>query len=204
MPASKRVQKRRQERFKALTLPYLDVLLGIARRRMNDTALAEDFVQDTYMRAWEAFDSLVDEVQVRGWLVRILQRVTSDHYRTHLRRQTLLPVTRLEDEHSEILASQEQGPLEVLISHCSDEHIEHALMQLPREFAQALELHDIEGFKYREVAEIMEIPLGTVMSRIARGRRLLAALILKDRRVWVLDSTQAAHANTHARRDSEP
>ncbi len=161
-------------------LPYLDVLLGIARRRMNDTALAEDFVQDTYMRAWEAFDGLVGEAQVRGWLVRILQRVTSDHYRAHLRRHTLLPVTRLEDEHNEILVSHEEGPLE------------------------GLELHDIEGFKYREVAEIMEIPLGTVMSRIARGRRLLAALILKDRRVWDLDSRQAAHTNTRARQDLEP
>ena len=200
----KAAQTRRQERFKALTLPHLDVLFGIARRRMNDTALAEDFVQDTYMRAWEAFDSLVDEAQVRGWLVRILQRVTSDHYRTHLRRQTLLPVTRLEDEHSEILASHQEGPLEALISRCSDERVEHALMRLPREFMETLELHDIEGFKYREIAEIMEIPLGTVMSRIARSRRLLAALILKDRRVWDLDSTQAAHTNPHARRDSEP
>ena len=103
-----------------------------------------------------------------------------------------LPVTRLEDEHSEILAYHQEGPLEALISRCSDERVEHALMQLPREFMEALELHDIEGFKYREVAEIMRIPLGTVMSRIARGRRLLAVLILKDRRVWDLDSTQAA------------
>ncbi|MGH8651389.1 MAG: RNA polymerase sigma factor [Gammaproteobacteria bacterium] len=81
-------------------------------------------MQDTYMRAWEAFVSLVDEAQVRGWLVRILQRVTSDHYRTHLRRQTLLPVTRLDDEHSEILASHQEGPLEALISRCSDERVE--------------------------------------------------------------------------------
>ena len=200
MQASKRAQRRRQERFKALTLPHLDVLLGIARRRLNDTPLAEDLVQDTYMRAWEAFDSLVDEAQVRGWLVRILQRVTSDHYRTHLRRQTLLPVTRLEDEHSEILASHQEDPLEVLISRYSDERVEDALMQLPRDFAQALELHDIEGFKYREVAEIMEVPLGTVMSRIARGRRLLAALILKDRRAWDLNPTQTADANSHSSR----
>ncbi len=201
---SKRGQKRRQERFKALTLPHLDVLLGLARRRMSDTALAEDLVQDTYLRAWEAFDGLVGEAQVRGWLVRILQRVTSDHYRAHLRRHTLLPVTRLEDEHNEILVSHEEGPLEALISRCSDERVEHALGQLPREFAESLELHDIEGFKYREVAEIMDVPLGTVMSRIARGRRLLAALILKDRRVWDRDPTQAAGTNTHTRRDSEP
>lgn len=204
MRRSKRGQKKRQARFKALTLPHLDGLLGIARRRMNDTALAEDLVQDTYMRAWEAFDTLADEAEVRGWLVRILQRMTSDHYRTNLRRQTLLPVTRLEDEHREILASQEEGPLEALISRCAGERVEHALMQLPRDFAEALELHDIEGFKYREVAEIMEVPLGTVMSRIARGRRLLAALILKDRRAWDLDPTQAADANTHSRQDSKP
>ncbi|MGH8472971.1 MAG: sigma-70 family RNA polymerase sigma factor, partial [Gammaproteobacteria bacterium] len=194
---SKRGEKRRQERFKALTLPHLDMLLGIARRRMSDTALAEDLVQDTYMRAWEAFDGLVDEAQVRAWLVRILQRVTSDHYRTHLRRQTLLAVTRLEHEHSEIPASHQEDPLEVLISRYSDERVADALIQLPREFMEALELHDIEGFKYREVAEIMEVPLGTVMSRIARGRRLLAALILKDRRAWDLDPTQAADANAH-------
>ncbi|MGH8489916.1 MAG: sigma-70 family RNA polymerase sigma factor [Gammaproteobacteria bacterium] len=200
MRGSKRGQKRRQDRFKALTLPHLDMLLGIARRRMSDTALAEDLVQDTYMRAWEAFDGLVDEAQVRAWLVRILQRVASDHYRTHLRRQTLLAVTRLEDEHSEILASHQEDPLEALISRYSDERVEHALMQLPREFMEALELHDIEGFKYREVAEIMEVPLGTVMSRIARGRRLLAALMLKDRRAWDLDSTQTADANAHSSR----
>ncbi|MGH8471535.1 MAG: sigma factor-like helix-turn-helix DNA-binding protein, partial [Gammaproteobacteria bacterium] len=109
-----------------------------------------------------------------------------------------------EDEHSEILASQEEGPLETLINRCSDERIQHALGQLPGEFAQALQLHDIEGFKYREVAEIMEVPLGTVMSRIARGRRLLAALILKDRHAWNLDPTQAAEPKTHSRQDSKP
>jgi len=204
MWGSRKGQKRRQERFHALTLPYLDMLLGIAYRRTNDTALAEDLVQDTYLRAWEGFDGLVAEAQVRGWLVGILRRVVSDHYRTHLRRQTLLPVTRLEDQHSEILASQEEGPLETLIKRCSDERIQHALGQLPGEFGQALELHDIEGFKYREVAEIMEIPLGTVMSRIARGRRLLAALILKDQRVWDRDPTQTAGTNTHSRQDSNP
>ena len=186
-----------QERFKALTLPHLDTLLGLATQRLGDPDLAQDLVQDAFLRAWQAFDSLEDLTRVRPWLTCILQRAISDHYRKHFRRQQLLPITQLERNHDALLSSDEDTPFEALMDRLSEERVNRALRQLPPEFADAIELHDIEGFKYREVAEIMETPLGTVMSRIARGRRLLAAIIQQNRGVR-LPNTPA-----RARQESE-
>ena len=134
---------------------------------------------------------------MRPWLACILNRAISDHYRKHFRRQQLLPITQLEQNHKELLASNDDTPFEALMDQLSDERVNQALRMLPPEFADAIELHDIEGFKYREVAEITETPLGTVMSRIARGRRLLAAIIQENR------GTRLPSAPTRVRQESE-
>lgn len=175
-----RALRRRQARFEDLTLPHLDRLLAFVRRRVDEFALAEDLVQETYARAWQDFAKLRDENAVEPWLIRILLSSINDHYRKHARRRMLLPIADLESIYCEMLVSDEAGPLETLVFAMSSQQLRQIFDMLPPEFAIAVKLHDIEGYKYHEVAEIMGVPVGTVMSRLHRGRRLLRSTTIAD------------------------
>lgn len=170
-----------QRRFQALTLPFLDRLLNAAWRRLGSRELAEDLVQETYLKAWRAFTSLEDELRVYAWLHRIMRRELADHYRRYKRRSTLIPITDLEDSAMELMQADNADPLERTVAALGNERMACLLALLPDEFAEALVLHDVEGFAYREIAAITQAPMGTVMSRISRARRLLAGLIHQHR-----------------------
>jgi RNA polymerase sigma-70 factor (ECF subfamily) len=172
--------ERQRRRFQRLTLPHLDRLVGAARRHGAASDVAEDLVQETYLRAWKGFASLDDEERVYPWLYRILLNVFADDRRRDGRRQALLPITDLEDGYEAIVASADPGPYELLVTRLDQARVRAALEELPREFAEALALHDIEGLRYRDIAEMTGVAIGTVMSRISRGRRLLAALLQRD------------------------
>lgn len=174
------LQTLKRRRFERLTLPYLHRLVASARRRGLGTELAEDLVQDTYLRAWEAFPSLKDEAFTYTWLYRILLNLIADHTRRERRRQTLLPITDLEEDYEQLVAGDDDGPFELLMAKLDQQRVRAALTQLPDEFANALVLHDLEGFCYREIAVLTDVPVGTVMSRISRARHLLAAIILQE------------------------
>jgi RNA polymerase sigma-70 factor (ECF subfamily) len=168
-------------RFNALVLPHLDRLLGFARRRTDDATDAEDAVQEACVRAWTAFGSLKDATVVRAWLYRILRSVLSDDRDRNERRQQLVPVTRLEDAFEEMVSTEHDFVFAEVAARIESEALHSALKSIPDELSRAVELHDIDGFKYHEIADIEEIPIGTVMSRISRGRRMLAAVIMKER-----------------------
>lgn len=169
--------KNRQRHFQALTLPLLDRLLNAARRRLGSRELAEDLVQETYLKAWKAFASLDDELRVYAWLYRIMRRELADHYRSSVRRSALVPITDLEASAIELIEAEGADPFERTVAALGNERMAHLLALMPEEFSEAVTLHDVEGFAYREIAEITEAPMGTVMSRISRGRRLLAGLV---------------------------
>jgi RNA polymerase sigma-70 factor (ECF subfamily) len=173
-----------QARFHALVLPHLDRLLGFARRRTDDASDAEDAVQDACIKAWLGFGDLRDEALVRPWLYRILRSVLSDAFEKTGRRRQLVSISRLEDTHEELVATEADFVFSEVAARLDGEALRAGLASIPEDFAAAVELHDIDGFKYAEIAEIVGAPIGTVMSRISRGRRLLAGAIASNGAAW--------------------
>jgi RNA polymerase sigma-70 factor, ECF subfamily len=162
--------------FQSTTLPHLDRLVALASR-WTDGNEAEDYVQETYTRAWTAFHQLRDKGAVFPWLCKILKTVANERRRTVARRRDLLFITELEAAHEEIVASDAPSPLETLLAGLEAGNLREALRSIPEDLAEAVELHDMHGLKYREIAQVTSVPMGTVMSRISRGRRLLAGLL---------------------------
>ena len=142
---------------------------------------AEDAVQEACGRAWLGLDELRETAKVRAWLYRILRSVLSEGEERSARRRQLVSITRLEEAHDELVASDGDIVFEEVAARLTGEEVRAALQQLPDDFATVVELHDIDGFKYHEIAEIVGVPIGTVMSRISRGRRLLAGAVLASR-----------------------
>jgi RNA polymerase sigma-70 factor (ECF subfamily) len=152
-----------QEQFEAEALPYLRRLYGIAYRMTRNAYDAEDLVQETFLRAYRSFDRYTPGTNIRAWLYTILQRVRTDALRRLARRPEAVEL--LEDT---LAVPPPQGELA-----SGGEDIASALARLPESFRVAVLLRDIEEFSYQEIARILEVPMGTVMSRIHRGRALL-------------------------------
>jgi RNA polymerase sigma-70 factor (ECF subfamily) len=128
-----------------------------------------------------ALDDLRDTTRVRAWLYRILRGVLSETEERSARRRQLVSITRLEETHEELVSSDDDLVFDEVAARLTSEEVHAALAQVPDDFATVVELHDIDGFKYHEIAEIVGVPIGTVMSRISRGRRLLAGAVLATR-----------------------
>lgn len=170
----------RRAQFEALVEPEIGRLLQFAGRRLASQADAEDLVQDVCLRAWDGFASLRDVERTRAWLFRICRTLLAEHYRTRARRRSLVSLTRLEAAQEAVTAADAPDPLEETLARLTRAQVHRALGTIPEDFAVAVELHDIDGFRYREIADILDVPIGTVMSRIARGRRLLAGVLVLE------------------------
>jgi RNA polymerase sigma-70 factor, ECF subfamily len=154
----------REERFEMEALPHLKSLYGTAYRMTRNSHDAEDLVQETFLRAYRGFDRYQPGTNVRAWLYTILYRVRTDAFRKAGR---TLRTVEMADHHEPAVAP----PQDAL--HAGGEDVSRALMSLPEVFRTAVVLRDVEEFTYEEIARIMEVPVGTVMSRIYRGRAQL-------------------------------
>ena len=163
----------RSERFELEAIPHLPVLYRMARQLVGPGA-ADDLVQETFLRAWKYFETFDTATNCRAWLFRILRNAWISRWR---KSRLELPLSETEAETIEPYYDWEEGFLRDEFS----ADVKRALSDLPADYRMAVLLADVEEFTYEEIARIMECPIGTVMSRLNRARRILVRLIRVQR-----------------------
>ncbi|MDR3100886.1 MAG: RNA polymerase sigma factor [Paraburkholderia sp.] len=167
----------RSRRFQALALPHLDAAYNLARWLSRNPGDAEDIVQEAFLRAFRFFDAFRGD-HARPWLLAIVRRVWYDEWRRRAGTQEVAPFDELRDDlPPDGWDTGSEDPEALAIRAEDAQRVQDALRRLPVEYREVLVLRELEELEYREIAAVIDVPVGTVMSRLARGRRRLAALL---------------------------
>lgn len=166
--------------FREKALPLLDEMYGVALRMTRHAQRAEDLVADTYARAWKNLDQFQPGTNLRAWMYRIMTNTYINEYRKKNREPEKVSVDaydKLDEFHlfNRLAAEAPAGPDPVkdVINRLTNDDFREALDTLPEEYRAAIVLYDLRGLSYEETAKALDVPIGTVRSRLARGRRLL-------------------------------
>jgi len=167
--------------FEAQAMPFIDQLYAAAMRMTRNPSDAQDLVQETFVKAFASFKQFEQGTNLKAWLYRILTNTFINTYRKKQREPYQGTIDDLEDwqlggAESTTATSSRSAEAEA-IDHLPDSAVKDALQSIPEDFRLAVYFADVEGFSYQEIAEIMKTPIGTVMSRLHRGRRLLRDLL---------------------------
>jgi RNA polymerase sigma-70 factor (ECF subfamily) len=172
-----------QSTFADQAMQYMSSLYTAALRMTRNPADAEDLVQETYLKAYRAFGRFEEGTNLKAWLYRILTNTFINSYRSKKRRPEQTELDEVEDLYLyrrlgglEAVTAGRSAEEEVL-DHFTDSDVKAAVEALPEAFRMAVLLADVEGFSYKEIAEILEVPIGTVMSRLHRGRKALQKVL---------------------------
>jgi len=188
--------------FPEQAMQYAPQLYSAAMRLTRNSADAEDLVQDTYLRAWRSFETFQEGTNLRAWLYRILTNSFINKYRAKQRRPDETGMDNIEDlylykrigELDSALGSRSAE--DTMFDMFTDDEVKSALEALPEKFRIPVLLADVEGFAYKEIAEMLDIPVGTVMSRLHRGRKGMHKLLydFASARGLISKTTEPDHA----------
>jgi RNA polymerase sigma-70 factor (ECF subfamily) len=184
-------QTTNKELFEKEAMKYMDELFASAMRMTRQKESAEDLLSEVYTKAWKAFDQFEPGTNLRAWLYKILTNTYINHYRQKQREPYMVELDRPEDPdtgaggdlYDRILGASPSpfdNPDAVLANRILDQDLTKAIERLPDEFRLAVLLSDVQNFSYQEIADILSIPIGTVRSRLWRGRRLLQKVLWKQ------------------------
>jgi RNA polymerase sigma-70 factor (ECF subfamily) len=170
-----------RKRFEAEALPLLPGMYSAAYRLTRNAADAEDLIQETFLRAYRAYHQFEPGTNLKAWLYRILTNSFINSYRKKQREPQTVSDEEVQDWY--LYSKMAEDGMEpsaeaAVLESLPDEDVQEALSSLPEQFRMAVLLADVEGFSYKEIAEIMGVPIGTVMSRLHRGRKAL------EKRLW--------------------
>ena len=169
--------------FEQAAMPYVDSLYNTAYRMTRNSEDAEDLVQETYLKAYKYYDKFEEGTNFKAWLFKIMKNTFINNYR---KKQRIPPQSDfadveggLESRVRDDATSRIKSPEEEFLANIVDEQVQAAMDGLPADYRIAVILADLEGFSYKEIAEILDVPVGTVMSRLYRGRKLMEEALLE-------------------------
>ncbi len=172
-----------REDFTTDAMQYAPQLFSTALRMTRNRADAEDLVQETFLKGWRAFESYQDGTNLRAWLFRIMTNTFINKYNSQQRKPQETELDEVEEmflfrrmgafDQSKMNQSAEDQMLELF----TDEEVKNAIEELPETFRVPVLLSDVEGFSYKEIAEMLDVPIGTVMSRLHRGRKAMQKML---------------------------
>ena len=172
-----------KDQFTSDAMQYAPQLFSTALRMTRNRIDAEDLVQETYIKGWRSFHTFQDGTNLRAWLFRIMTNTYINKYNAQKRKGTEVELDDVEElflykrlgsiDQSQLSSSAEDQMLDLF----TDDEVKNALEELPEDFRIPVLLSDVDGFSYKEIAEMLEIPIGTVMSRLHRGRKAMQKML---------------------------
>jgi RNA polymerase sigma-70 factor (ECF subfamily) len=169
--------------FQSAAMPFVDPLYNTALRMTRSPEDAEDLVQETYFKAYKYYDKFTEGTNLKAWLFRILKNTFINNYRKRQLEPLQNPFDDIEDAFESHISPEGRSrilnPEDAALENVLDEDVQAALEALPEDYRMVVLLADLEDFSYQEIAEILEIPVGTVMSRLYRARRKLESEMLR-------------------------
>jgi len=172
-----------KEKFTSDAMQYVPQLFSTALRMTRNRSDAEDLVQETYIKGWRSFHTFQEGTNLRAWLFRIMTNTYINKYNAKKRKGTEVELDDVEElflykrlgsiDQSQLSSSAEDQMLDLF----TDDEVKNALESLPEDFRIPVLLSDVDGFAYKEIAEMLEIPIGTVMSRLHRGRKAMQKML---------------------------
>ena len=172
-----------KEQFTTDAMQYAPQLFSTALRMTRSRSDAEDLVQETYIKGWRSFHTFQEGTNLRAWLFRIMTNTYINKYNAQKRKGTEVELDDVEElflykrlgsiDQSQLSSSAEDQMLELF----TDDEVKNALEELPEDFRIPVLLSDVDGFSYKDIAEMLEIPIGTVMSRLHRGRKAMQKML---------------------------